>query len=194
MENNQVLLVHGIFRKQGVFQKMSAYLTAQGWQVYSFNLEQNSGKLGLENLAEQVKEYIDKNFAAKQTINLVGLSMGGIVSRYYVQRLGGRERVQRFITISSPHQGTWMAYVLPFKIYVQMRPGSEFLQDLNRDAAMLEQVNFTSIWTPYDFIIVPANSSQLGVGKEIKVSVFAHAMMVRNMKSLQAVADALKMS
>jgi len=43
---------------------------------------------------------------------------------------------------------------------VQMRPDSPFLQ-LNQDAIMLEQLNFTSIWTPFDLMIVPGNSSQM---------------------------------
>jgi len=105
--------------------------------------------------------------------------------------LGGMERVQRLITIASPHQGTKMAYLSPRPGCVQMRPGSKFLEDLNQDATMLERLNFTSIWTPWDYIIVPASSSQMPVGREVKVPVFAHAMMVRDLRSLQAVASAL---
>ncbi len=37
--------------------------------------------------------------------------MGGVVSRYYLQRLGGLARVRRFVTISSPHHGTVTAYL-----------------------------------------------------------------------------------
>jgi triacylglycerol lipase len=99
--------------------------------------------------------------------------------------------VQRFIAISSPHSGTWMAYTLWGKGCIQMRPGSAFLEDLNRDAALLEKLNFTSIWTDWDFIIVPASSSQISVAKEVKLSVFAHAMMARHSSSLKAVAEAL---
>jgi triacylglycerol lipase len=72
-----------------------------------------------------------------------------------------------------------------------MRPGSPFLEDLNQDASMLERLNFTSLWTPWDFIIVPACSSQMPVGREVKVPVFAHAFMVRDARCLQAVASAL---
>ena len=38
--------------------------------------------------------------------------MGGIVARSYVQRFGGIERVRRFITISAPHRGTYVAYAM----------------------------------------------------------------------------------
>ena len=65
--------------------------------------------------------------------------MGGLVSRYYVQRLGGIERVRRLITISTPHQGTLWAHMVGNPGSRQMRPGSAFLSKLNHDAAMLER-------------------------------------------------------
>ncbi len=188
---NPVLLVHGIIRTSAVFRQMSASLTQQGWCVYTLDLKPNNATLGLDQLATQVANYINKTFGSEQPIDLVGLSMGGLVTRYYVQRLGGIDRVQRFITISSPHQGTRMAYLWNRPGCIQMRPGSTFLDDLNQDAAILERINFTSIWTPWDFIIVPACSSQMPVGREVQVRVFAHGFMVRNSRSLQAVALAL---
>jgi triacylglycerol lipase len=72
-----------------------------------------------------------------------------------------------------------------------MRPRSAFLKDLNQDATMLGRLNFTSIWTPWDFIIVPACSSQMPIGQEVKLSVLAHALMVRDVRCLQAVVAAL---
>ena len=170
---------------------MVSHLVYQGWEVYSFDLHFNYCRWGLDQIARQVANYIDKTFPASQPLDLVGLSMGDLISRYYVQRLGGIERVQRLVTISSPHRGTWLAYALPLASYVQMRPDSAFLQDLNQDVEKLEQIQFTSIWTPADFIIVPPQSSKLGVGKEIKLSVFTHAMMARDASSLEAVAKAL---
>jgi len=35
---------------------------------------------------------------------------------------------------------------------------------------MLEQLNFTSIWTPFDLMIVPGNSSQMPV-EDVQVPV-----------------------
>lgn len=188
---NPVLLVHGFLIDMRVFNKMSAYLTALDKQVHRFNLETNYGNLGLDKLAEQISNYVAKNFPPSQKFDLIGLSMGGLVSRYYLQKLGGSDRVERFITISSPHKGTLMAHFLPLTSCVQMRPNSEFLQDLNRDLKPLTKVNYTCLWTPYDFIIVPPESSLLGIGKEIKLEVFTHRMMVRDDRTFQAIAEVL---
>jgi len=190
-KSNPVLLIHGINDTGAVFYKMAPYLAALGRQVYDLSLTPNNGNVGLDNLAEQVAAYIDKTFAPEQPLDLVGFSMGGIVSRYYVQRLGGIERVQSFITISSPHQGTTAAYLSQRPGCIQMRPDSAFLKDLNQDVAMLNQLNFTSIWTPFDLIIVPARSSQLPVGREIMVPVPAHPWMLTDSRSIKSVVEAL---
>ena len=73
-----------------------------------------------------------------------------------------------------------------------MRPQSVFLEDLNQDIALLEQINFTSIWTPYDAMILPARSSQMPVGRDIKIDVLLHAWMVSDEKVLKVIVEELK--
>lgn len=186
-----VLLIHGIDDTVALFDKMAPYLRQRGWEVHSLDLKPNNGKVGLDNLAHQVAAYVDRHFAPDQPIDLVGFSMGGIVSRYYVQRLGGIDRVQRFVTIASPHHGTWTAYFRPNIGGQQMRRDSLFLQRLNHDVGMLDRLNFTSIWTPLDLMIVPAASSRMPVGRDVQVPVSGHAWMVSDPRSLGAVANAL---
>lgn len=189
---NPVLLVHGIFRRSGVFWKLAAYLRQQGWLVYTLNLSIGDRALGLEDFAKEVAEFVERTFPPEQSFDLVGFSMGGLVSRYYLQRLGGCDRVRRFVTISTPHNGTWMAYAIPSKTCVQMRPGSSFLVDLNADLDKLDKVKFTSIWTDWDFIIVPGNSSVIPGVKMVKLPVLFHANMVISVEGLAAVAQVLR--
>jgi triacylglycerol lipase len=191
-ERNPVVLIHGIWDTNTIFNKMSAHLTQLGWSVHSLNLTPNDGSLGLDLLAQQLAEYIRENFEPEQPLDLVGYSMGGIVSRYYVQRLGGIDRVQRFVTLSSPHRGTLTAYSLPLPGYLQMRPDSGLLRDLNQDITMLKRINFTSMWTPFDVMIVPANSSKMPVGKEIKLNVLLHRQMVTDAQSLNVLVEELQ--
>lgn len=186
-----VLLVHGLNDTRGIFQTMTPSLIKLGWSVYDLDLLPSNGELPLDKLAQQVADYIDKTFAPEEKLSVIGFSMGGIVSRYYIQRLGGIARVKNFITIASPHQGTWLAHLFQTPGCVQMRPNSAFLQDLQQDVEMLKQIDFTSIWTPYDLIIVPANSSELPVGKNIQLQVLRHDWMVTDSGCLKVVAEAL---
>ncbi|MEO0968636.1 MAG: alpha/beta fold hydrolase [Cyanobacteria bacterium J06639_18] len=190
-QRNPVLLVHGIWDTGKVFRKMSSCLKQQGRDVYDIDLVPNNGDAALEELAQQLANHIKTNFNSDRALDLVGFSMGGIVSRYYVQRLGGIKRVQKFITISSPHYGTRVAYLSQRRGAKQMRPGSAFLKDLNQDMSILKQVDYTSIWTPLDMMIVPANSSKMPVGKEIIIPVLLHAWMLIDSRSLAAVAEVL---
>lgn len=189
--HNPVLLVHGINDTKAVFQRMAPYLTQRGWSVYDLDLMPSNGDLRLDELGQQVANSVAATFAPEQHVDLVGFSMGGIVSRYYVQCLGGIERIQRFITIASPHHGTWMAYLCDRPGCLQMRPNSPFLMQLNQEAGTLARLNFTSIWTPMDLMIVPANSSQMQVGQNVQVPVLSHAAMITDPMSLDAVVTAL---
>ncbi len=142
---NSVVLVHGIFHFFNIFKKMSGFLETRGFRTFAPSLAPSTGKIGLDELALQLKTYIDKTIPAGETFHLVGFSMGGLICRYYLQRLDGMKRVKRFISISTPHHGSRMAYLLGNAGCRQMRPGSEFLKDLNSDVNRLEEVKIVSI-------------------------------------------------
>lgn len=186
-----VLLVHGIWKTQAAFQRMNRFLTERGYAVHGVDLVPNDGRAGLDALAGQIAAHADAAFSPGAPFDLIGFSMGGLVSRYYVQRLGGIERVKRFITIASPHHGSRWAYLRKLPGYLQMRPNSAFLEDLNRDADMLARINFTSIWTPLDLMILPPESSRMPVGDEVLIPAPLHALMLSDPRSLRAVAAAL---
>ncbi|MBW4538568.1 MAG: triacylglycerol lipase [Myxacorys chilensis ATA2-1-KO14] len=187
---NPVVLVHGITDTAAIFNLMTTRLKKLGWTVYSLDLIPANGDRTLDFLAHQLADFVDR-VLPNQPFDLIGFSMGGLVSRYYVQRLGGIKRVQRFVTISSPHNGTLAAYLSARPGCLQMRPQSAFLKDLDQDAAMLEAINFTSIWTPLDTIILPARSSQLPVGQNIQVQVPLHAWMVTDSRAFDAIYQSL---
>ncbi len=192
MTRNPVLLIHGLYDTIAKFHQMTNYLSNLGWVVHSLDLNPNNGDGHLEDLAQQVADYITLVFSPEQPIDLIGFSMGGVITRYYLQRLGGVHRVQRYINISAPNHGTLTAYALPSPGILQMRPESPFLQDLNQDCqTLLNQINVTVIWTPFDLLIIPADSSRLKIGKEIQIPVLIHAWMVSDTRTLKAIATAL---
>jgi triacylglycerol lipase len=189
---NPVLLIHGIFDTTKVFNKMAAYLSNLGWQVHSINLMPNNGSAKLSTLAAQVATYIDNNFDRGQTIDLIGFSMGGLVTRYYLQRMKGIDRVQRYINISAPNRGTIVANALPLDGIVDMRPNSKFLRDLNSDVKdFLTRISCTFIWTPFDLMILPADSTKLNLGREIKIPIWRHNLMLTDDRVLVTVTKAL---
>jgi triacylglycerol lipase len=190
-DRNPILLVHGLMDTSHKMRKIANHLRGLGWQVFDINLTANNGDTKLEVLAQQVADLIDRTFEPHQSIDLLGFSMGGLVTRYYIQRLGGIDRVQRFISISAPHRGTIAAQFSIRPGCIQMRSDHHFIKDLNSDVSTLNRLNFTSLWTPFDLIILPPSSSQLGIGIEISIPVIAHPLMVFDRRVLTAIADAL---
>jgi triacylglycerol lipase len=188
---NPVILLHGLGDTSALFDRLCAYLERRGWVTHRLNLTPRWGGAGLEELARQVASYVDMKLGTEATFDLVGFSMGGIVARYYLQRLGGLNRVSRLVTIASPHRGTLMAFLLRSPGVRQLRPGSGFLRELNEDSHVLKRLHFTTIWTPWDLMILPAKSSVIPEAREVRIGVMAHALMVRDRRALRAVELAL---
>ena len=71
--------------------------------------------------ARQLGQLFD-TLPAGRPVTLVGHSLGTMVSRYYVERLGGKERIERLVLMGGPHLGVVKALtslliapqVLPF--------------------------------------------------------------------------------
>jgi triacylglycerol lipase len=189
---NPVLLIHGLYDTVTVFDPLAADLARGGWSVHSLNLVPNYGTARLEDLASQIAVYITDTFPLEQPIDIIGFSMGGLITRYYLQRLQGTQQVQRYINISAPNRGTTVAYSLPLPGIVQMRPDSKFIKDLNHDCqSSLSQIKCTFIWTPYDLMIVPSSSTLLGIGREIQIPVIFHAWMLKDRRVRAAIQQAL---
>jgi triacylglycerol lipase len=184
------VLLHGIDDTSDLFSRLRPFLEKHGREVHAPDLVPNNGTAGLEALAQQIAAYIDETLPNRR-VDLVGFSMGGIVARYYVQRLGGLRRVNHLITVASPHRGTWTAYLRRNPGGRQMRPGSAFLRDLSQDLGNLKILSFTSIWSPFDLMIIPATSSVVREAQSITVPVVAHALMMRDRRVLAQVERAL---
>lgn len=86
-----------------------------------------------ERLADQVEELCA--VTGSDTVDVVGHSLGGLVARYYVQRLAGHARVGTLVSIATPHGGTIAARLpSPLPVIRQLRPGSELLLELSEPA------------------------------------------------------------
>lgn len=186
-----VLLVHGFCDTGAIFNKMKKVLNGKGYDVHTINLTPNNGSMPLEQLALQIDKYAKTNFPNKK-FDIIGFSMGGIVSRYYLQRLSGLSKVKNFITISAPHNGTLTAFFRFNKGIRQLRPNSKFLNDLNKDSSSLKQVNFTSIRTPFDLMIVPSSSSYMDVAENKKFPILLHSWSLKNKKVINFIDNKLK--
>jgi triacylglycerol lipase len=173
-------MAHGFWDTGSVFWAMARDLRAAGYLPHHPTLHPRDGRLGLLDLAGKLSAEIDAHVPPGEKCALVGFSMGTLVSRVYLQKLGGLGRVHTFFSIAGPHAGTRTAYLYPGQATREMRPESALLQELNSTVGMLSAVSVYSYWTPYDFMILPPTSSVLPVGENIRVPCWLHPLMVFN--------------
>ena len=185
------ILVHGYKDDATVFRPLATHLSETGVKTHAVTLAPSDCSVPLETLAQQLHAYLDMNFAANQRLNFVGFSLGGLVARYYIQRMGGLARTGRFLSVATPHHGTWVAIMSGLPAALQMRPESSFLRDLNSDAARLASIQFVSIWSPFDLMIVPSYSSVMPVGRNKAVWTFPHQALVTSRRGMSAIAQQL---
>lgn len=186
------ILVPGFSDDTGILRGLERYLQDAGIAAYAISPQPSNGVVGIEVLAQQLAATIEQQFSAATALNLVGFSMGGLICRSYIQQYGGLAHTERLVTIATPHQGTWTAYTYNRPACIQMRPGSHFLAALNRELAMLQQINFTSIWTPFDLTILPATSSYLPVGEMVQVWSPFHYTLLFDPHIVQIIATQLR--
>jgi pimeloyl-ACP methyl ester carboxylesterase len=95
-----------------------------------------------------------------ERIHLVGHSMGGVIARYYIQCLGGDERIHTLVTLGSPHAGTVPARLFPHALMRQLRPGSEVITALAQPAPGC-RTRFVAFWSDLDQMIIPRSAARI---------------------------------
>jgi triacylglycerol lipase len=100
-----VVLVHGYICNHRVWDALAARLLNAGHTVYRLDLEPLFTSIDdyASQLEQAVNELCRETGALK--VALIGHSMGGLVIRAWMRSFGS-ERVQRVITLGTPHQGT----------------------------------------------------------------------------------------
>ena len=128
-----------------------------------------------------------------ERVDIVAHSLGGVVARYYIERLGGAKHVGRVVTIGSPHHGTVIARLgALFPSARETVVGSSFYADLGPLVAR-EGIVFTSVWSRADAIIEPPESSSIApVGEDRVFENLGHLSLLLSPRVLDTVAERLR--
>lgn len=191
-----VILVHGTWVDQyQSFAALAPRLAKQGYCVFSLNLGKTQGAnyalarlygtndimASARELAEFVREVQSKTGAKK--VDMVGWSQGGVIIRRYLKYEGGasrhdpsHNRVQRVVTLGSPHRGTSLSGLATFARWAgmldwvpeyigpagpQLVSDSPFIRDLNEGGETFPGIEYTAIYSPYDEVVNPPEIARL---------------------------------
>jgi pimeloyl-ACP methyl ester carboxylesterase len=162
IDDTPVLLVHGLSSNRGIFHVLQRELRRAGFpHVTTFNYGwlTTDVRSAARTLAGEVERLCDRG--GYERIHVIGHSLGGLVARYYVQRMGGDARVHTLVTLGTPHHGTLTAMLpLPVPVMRQLRPGSDVLAELAEPAPGCA-TRFIAFHSDLDELIIPAANARL---------------------------------
>ncbi len=156
-----ILLVHGMLDNRAIFTVLRRGLRRRGFgRVFAINYSPltNDIRSAARDLSAAIEELVAST--GYERIHLVGHSLGGLIARYYVQRLDGSQRVHTLVTLGTPHSGTWPAYGLPVQLCRQLRPGSELYAELALPTPGC-RTRFVAYWSDLDQIVIPHTNGRL---------------------------------
>jgi hypothetical protein len=108
----------------------------------------------VERAAKELKEFLRTKVRGGK-VDLICHSLGGVIARVYIEELGGSRKVDRCISLGTPHMGTYNSYWINTKVGKDLRPDSDLMKRLSRPKKSPSQVKFTSIVGGSDNIVIP---------------------------------------
>jgi triacylglycerol lipase len=192
-----ILLVHGITDNHVIFTVMKRALRRRGFQTlsaYDYGLLTHN----IPRAAVRLGEAIEKLSAATghERIHVIGHSLGGLIARYYVQRLGGDRHVHTLVTLGTPHRGTHLAWAAPLLPLVrQLTPNSSVIHELAEPAPGC-RTRFIAFYSDIDHVIVPSHNARLDHPdlnvRNLAVHGVGHLSMPHNGRIAFTIAGALR--
>ncbi len=156
-----ILLVHGLVDNHSVFTVLKLLLRRRGFgrvTTMNYSILTRDIRAAAAQLAQEVELLVAET--GYERIHVVGHSMGGLVARYYVTRLGGDERVHTLVTLGTPHAGTYTAYGWNSQLTKQLRPGSPLMQELAQPIDRCA-TRFVAYWSDLDQMMFPQRTAAL---------------------------------
>jgi triacylglycerol lipase len=152
-----VVFVHGFMAAGPVFDPMRSRVEeATGLPTLDFTYSPFGS---FPRAAERLASCIEQTVAPGVRISLVGHSLKGLLARWYVQEMGGGARVDRLVTLATPHRGTPAARAVPLPLLQAARSDGPVIRQLERSAAALEALPHVAVAAGEDRVVPPHSAA-----------------------------------
>ena len=189
---NPIILIHGLWNTSSIFSLISSKLDEKEVEYFAPTLNHAFGMTSIVELTNLIDQLIVEKYGLEQEIDILGFSMGGIIGRYWINKLNGHKRTKRFMTIGSPHNGTLTSQIIPkypFRGISEMKINSSLLRDLANYDYFLNDIDCISFFTYWDLMVFPGWRANLNVGEKISLNIFKHRNLVRNPVAVQRIIE-----
>jgi triacylglycerol lipase len=141
---------------------------------------------------EKLIAHLDRGIVADARLSLVGHSLGGLFARWYTQ-MHGAHRVDRVLTLATPHAGTESARFAPGSLGEALRPDSEVIATLRAGHARVAHLPHFSLVAGRDRMCNPPESAAALDGAEVvRIDDLGHNELLFDDRVHRAVLRALR--
>lgn len=176
-----VLLVHGLADNRSVFTVLTRTLARHGFrnvQTTNYSVFTRDVRTAAREFGQVVERMCGRT--GHDRIHVIGHSLGGLIARYYVQRLGGDTRVATLVTLGTPHGGTawsrlaprWLAH---WSILMHLHPDSPLVRELEA-AAPGCRTSILAIYSDLDQVVLPVQAGRCEHPDLDAVNVLVHGV------------------
>lgn len=163
-----MVLVHGYMDANTMpwWDRIRGYLDDFGFDVDKIRVANLGDVPGTtvgcpSDYAHAVRREVEQLHDRYGRVKILSHSMGGINARWYVEMLDGHELVDDVVTLGTPHQGTYAAYLGYFSRGGRaLTPSSDVIRRLNADGPA-DGVDYTGVWGKADALVVPSTHGRL---------------------------------
>ncbi|MFM9915317.1 MAG: esterase/lipase family protein [Rhizobacter sp.] len=171
-----VLLIHGYVCNRGFWNPWMRRLRSLRIPYCAITMEPPFGTI------DEAIEAID--IAVRAATRATGLaplvvthSMGALSLRAWMRKYSADARIHHVVTIASPNQGTWLARFAASRNARQIRIGSSWLKNLERDEPPARYRRFTCFYGNCDNVVFPMELATLPGADNRHVDSAAHIQM-----------------
>jgi triacylglycerol lipase len=168
-----VVLVTGVTIKAAWFDGIAARLRRDGFRTVMYE-PPNLLTGDLFRASKDFGAFVERvqKESGDEKVDILAECTGGLISRYYVQSLGGERHVARLVTFVSPQHGIGpvplVARMTGWPALYDLSPGSRFLRAVN-EAPLPASVPITSIYTCNDEYIKPYRTAHIPGATNVEI-------------------------
>ena len=168
-----IILVPGYHMNRWSLLPLQYYLYRCGFEnIWAINnpMLKDDIFIFVDELHTKVEQYYEQ--CGQQQIMLIGHSMGGLISRHYMEKYG-TEKIRGQISFGTPYRGTKTYRLAKGKQGKQFKPGSDIC-----NITTAPKVPHLIIWSTRDWVVVPSPNGHLDNSNEMVITDAGHLGML----------------
>jgi triacylglycerol lipase len=183
-----VIFVHGFIGSGSNWSTALSVFRAGGFNrlyTYDYNWA-GSNEVSAAGLRTLVNNVRAQTGAPK--VAIVNHSMGGLVTRWYIEELGGAQYVSHVASLAGANHGTTYAGACLINLScIEMYPGSLFLLDLADGDETPTGIRYRTWYSACDGIIIPYTSTRMDGATNTNSGCVTHLGVLTNTSVLSQV-------